>query len=85
MPPDTAIRTVITMETTDEDRHSLFGLIIAIAVAVVAAVLVLTAVFWFLGLIFDMAGWIARVAILAAVAALVWRVVTRRLARHDEV
>jgi len=66
--------------SADPDEHrgrSIFSLIVMGAVVAVGAVLVLGAAFWVLGLVFHLAGWIIKVAILAAVAALVWRRVTR--------
>lgn len=59
-------------------RRSPFGLACTIACVAVAAVVGLGVVFWALGFVFDMLGWILRIAILAAVAAFVWRRVTRR-------
>lgn len=59
-------------------RHSVFSLVVTIIVVAVGAAIVLGLLFWTLGLVFSIAGWIIRIAILAAVAALVWR----RLTRH---
>jgi putative flippase GtrA len=59
-------------------RHSTFSLIVTIVVVAAIAILGLSVSFWVLGLVFHLAGWILRVAILAAVAALVWRWVNRR-------
>ena len=62
----------------DEHRgRSIFSLIVMIAIVAVAAVLVLGTAFWVLGLAFHLLGWIVKVALLAAVAALVWRRITR--------
>jgi hypothetical protein len=63
-------------------KPSIFSLIVMIvAVAAIAAV-GLTITFWALGFMFHLAGWILRVAVLAAVAAYVWRRVNRRWS-HD--
>jgi putative flippase GtrA len=43
----------------------------------VVAIVGLGVAFWALGFLFHLAGWILRVAVLAAVAAFVWRRVTR--------
>jgi putative flippase GtrA len=59
-------------------KHSTFSLIVMIAVVAVLAILGLGVTFWVLGFLFHLAGWILRVAVLAAVAALVWRWITRR-------
>jgi putative flippase GtrA len=48
-----------------------------IAVVAVVAIVGLGIAFWLLGFLFHLAGWILRVAVLAAVAALVWRRITR--------
>ena len=58
-------------------QHSTFSLIVLIAVVAVLAIVGLGVAFWLLGFLFHLAGWIFRVAVLAAVAAFVWRRVTR--------
>jgi hypothetical protein len=58
-------------------KHSTFSLIVMIAVVAVVAIVGLGVAFWALGFLFHLAGWILRVAVLAAVAALVWRRITR--------
>jgi hypothetical protein len=58
-------------------QHSIFSLIVMIAVVAVLAIVGLGVAFWLLGFLFHLAGWILRVAVLAAVAALVWRKITR--------
>jgi hypothetical protein len=63
-------------------QHSTFSLIAMIVVIAVAATVGLTVAFWALGFLFHLAGWILRVAVLAAVAAYVWRRVNRRWS-HD--
>ena len=56
-------------------RHTL----VKLAVAALAVILVLTVGFWLLGLVFSVVGWIVRVVVLAAVAAVVWHFVARWL------
>jgi hypothetical protein len=65
-------------------KQSVFSLVVMIAVVAIIAVLALAAVFWVLGLLFHIAGLIVKVAILAAVAAVVWRWVSRHRA-HDRI
>jgi hypothetical protein len=62
-------------------KHSIFSLIVMIVVVAALAIAGLGITFWALGFLFHMAGWILRVAVLAAVAALVWRRVNRRSPR----
>jgi biotin transporter BioY len=73
-------------ETEGDGRHqnSIFSLVVMIVVVAVIGAIVLGLAFMALGVLFHLAGWILKVAILAAVAALVWRRITRRRA-HDEV
>ena len=52
-----------------------------VVVAILGAV-ALSVVFWALGFLFHLAGWILKIAVLAAVAAFVWRKVSRR-SSHD--
>jgi hypothetical protein len=61
-------------------KQSLFSLIVMIVVVAVLAVVGLGVVFWALGFLFHLAGWILRIAVLAAVAAFVWRRINRRRA-----
>ena len=63
-------------------KHSIFSLIVMIVVVAAIAAVGLTITFWALGFMFHLAGWILRVAVLAAVAAYVWRRVNRRWS-HD--
>jgi hypothetical protein len=65
-------------EGDPRQKHSTFSLIVMIAVVAVLAILGLGIAFWLLGFLFHLAGWILRVAVLAAVAAFVWRRITRR-------
>jgi hypothetical protein len=59
-------------------KHSMFSLIVTIVVVAVLAMVAIGIAFWTLGFLFSIAGWILRVAVLAAVAAFVWRWVNRR-------
>jgi hypothetical protein len=58
-------------------KHSTFSLIVMIAVVAVLAIIGLGVAFWLLGFLFHIAGWILKIAVLAAVAAFVWRRITR--------
>ena len=62
-------------------RNSMFSLIVMIVVIAVIAAVALTITFWALGFLFHLAGWILKIAVLAAVAAFVWRRVNRRWSR----
>lgn len=62
--------------------RSLFSVILLVIGAAVAVAVGLTLVFWVLGLVFNLLGWIARIAIITAVVAVVWRAVNRRLSRR---
>jgi hypothetical protein len=64
-------------------KNSMFSLIVMIVVIAVIAAVALTITFWALGFLFHLAGWILKVAVLAAVAAFVWRWVNRRWSRHQ--
>lgn len=68
----------------NDDRHknSIFSLIVMIVVVAVVGAVALSVMFWAMGFLFHMAGWILRIAILAAVAAFVWRRINRRWS-HD--
>jgi hypothetical protein len=63
-------------------QNSIFSLIVMIVVIAVLGAIALGIVFWAMGFLFHMAGWILRIAILAAVAAFVWRKINRRWS-HD--
>ena len=66
----------------DGDGHrSAFSLVLLIVSGVVAASLGLALVFWVLGLFFSVAALLLRVALVVAVAAFVWRRVTRGRSR----
>ena len=66
----------------EPERHSAFSLIALIAVVAVIAVLAIGLVFLVLGFVASLVGTILKIAILAGVAALVWRRVVRRCGRH---
>jgi hypothetical protein len=68
-------------EKDSPEKHSMLSLIAMVVVIAVTAVIGLTITFWALHFLFDLAGWILRVAVLAAVAAFVWSRVNRRLSR----
>ena len=59
-------------------QNSIFSLIVMIVVVAVIGAVALSVMFWAMGFLFHLAGWILRIAILAAVAAFVWRKVNRR-------
>lgn len=59
-------------------HRSPFALACTIAFVAVAAVVGLGVLFWALGFVFAMLGWILRIAILAAVGAFVWHRLSRR-------
>lgn len=64
--------------------HSVLTLVLLIVGVAIAAAIGLSVLFWAFGLVFHLAGFILRVAILAAVAAFVWkRVMRRRSCTHD--
>ncbi len=67
-------------EPEDDTRHqnSIFSLIVMIVVVAIIGAVALSVTFWALGFLFHLAGWILRIAILAAVAAFVWRKINRR-------
>ncbi len=63
-------------------KNSIFSLIVMIVVVAVLGAIALSVVFWAMGFLFHLAGWILRIAVLAAVAAFVWRKINRRWS-HD--
>jgi biotin transporter BioY len=65
-------------------KNSIFSLIVMIVVVAIIGAVVLGLAFMALGVLFHLAGWILKVAILAAVAALIWRRINRRRS-HDQV
>ena len=69
-------------ENSAPHKNSTFSLIVMIVVVAVIGVFALSVAFWVMGLLFHLAGWILRIAVLAAVAAFVWHRVSRRWS-HD--
>ena len=65
-------------ERHTSEKHSVFSLIVMVVVIAVIAAVGLSITFWALGFLFHLLGWILKVAVLAAVAAVVWRWVSRR-------
>ena len=65
-------------------KHSVFSLVVMIGAVAVAGAIALTIAFFLLGFVFHLVGFILKVAILAAVAALVWRRITRHRS-HDRI
>jgi hypothetical protein len=68
-------------ENDGRQKHSMFSLIVMIVVIAVIAAVALSVTFWALGFLFHLAGWILKIAVLAAVAAFVWRRINRRWSR----
>ena len=64
--------------------HSALSLVLLVVAVVVGAILAVGLVFWALGLVFSVAGLLFRVALVVAVAALVWRRITRGRSRRYE-
>ncbi|MBO0729130.1 MAG: hypothetical protein J2P57_07710 [Acidimicrobiaceae bacterium] len=65
----------------EPQARSPFGLILTVIVVAIAAIVGVSILFWALGLIASVFGWALRIAFLAAVAAVVWHFVSRRLSR----
>jgi hypothetical protein len=56
-----------------ERDHRVIELVVAIAIGVVAGGLILSAVFWMLGLLIHVVLWAARLAVIAAaIGAVIW-------------
>jgi len=70
-------------ENDSHHKNSIFSLIVMIVVVAIIGAVALSVTFWALGFLFHLAGWILKVALLAAVAAFVWRWVNRRWSRHQ--
>lgn len=68
-------------ENAGPRKNSMFSLIVMIVVVAVIGIVALSVAFWVMGFLFHLAGWILRIAVLAAVAAFVWRWVSRRSCR----
>jgi hypothetical protein len=68
----------------DASKPSLLSLVLLLAALIIGAVILVGVAFWALGLVFSVAGLLLRVALVVAVAALVWRRVVRgRSRRYD--
>jgi hypothetical protein len=61
----------------EERRHSVLSLVLLIAAVTVLGIIALGFTFWALGFLFHIFGLILKIALLAAVAAFVWRRVVR--------
>lgn len=67
----------------EERRHSLVGLALAVATGIVVGTLAVAAIFFVLGVILHVVGWLLHVAVIVAVCAGVWwLIVGRRRSRH---
>jgi hypothetical protein len=66
------------------ERHSVLSWVLLVAALAVGAVVVVGLALWALGLVFSVAGVLVRVALVVAVAALVWRRVTRGRWRRSD-
>jgi hypothetical protein len=62
-------------------RYSTLSLVLLIVGVAIAAAVGLGIIFWALGFLFHLLGWVLKIAILAAVAAFVWRRITCRRTR----
>ncbi len=69
-------------ENDAPSKNSMFSLIVMIVIVAVIGAVALSVAFWAVGFLFHLAGWILRIAILAAVAAFVWRRINHRRS-HD--
>ena len=67
----------------DRPGRGMLGTVLMIVVIAIGAMLLLGTAFWAIGLVFHLFGWILRVALLVAVAAFVWRRVTRGRGHRD--
>jgi hypothetical protein len=56
----------------DERKHSLVGLMLAVAAGIVLGSLAVAAIFAVLAVIFHVVGWVLHVAVIVAVIAGVW-------------
>ena len=69
----------------EHDTHhksSMLSLVVMIVLLAVLGGIALSVTFWAMGFLFHLAGWILRIAVLAAVGAFVWHKVSRRWS-HD--
>jgi hypothetical protein len=62
----------------DERKHSLVGLMLAVAAGIVLGALAVAAIFAILGAIFHVVGWLLHVAVIVAVLAGVWWLIAGR-------
>jgi hypothetical protein len=65
----------------DEPRHSVLSLVLLIVAVGVAAALALGLLFWAFGFLFSFAAVLLRVALIVAVAAFIWKRITRGRSR----
>jgi putative flippase GtrA len=63
-------------------HYSTLSLVLLIVGLAIAAAVGLGIVFWVLGFLFHLVGWIVKIAILAAVAAFIWRRIAGRRDRR---
>jgi hypothetical protein len=66
----------------EERKHSLLSLVVVIACSIVAFSLAIGVLFWTVGVMFHMLGWLIRLALIVGVAAFVWRLVVGRSDRR---
>ncbi len=64
----------------DERKHSLVGLMLAVAAGIVLGSLAVAAIFALLAAVFHLVGWLFHVAVIVAVVAGVWWLIVGR--RH---
>ncbi|MDQ1368165.1 MAG: hypothetical protein QOF20_518, partial [Acidimicrobiaceae bacterium] len=62
----------------DERKHSLLGLMLAVAAGIVLGSLAVAAIFAVLAAIVHLVGWLLHVAVIVAVAAGVWWLIVGR-------
>jgi hypothetical protein len=62
----------------DERKHSLVGLMLAVAAGIVLGSLAVAAIFAVLGAIFHLVTWLLHVAVIVAIAAGVWWLIVGR-------
>jgi hypothetical protein len=66
----------------EEQKHSLLSLVLVIAASIVAFSLAIGVVFWTIGVVLHLVGWLFRLALVVGVAAFVWRLVVGRAGRR---
>ena len=67
----------------DERKHSLVGLMLAVAAGIVLGSLAVAALFAVLAALFHVVGWLLHVAVVVAVFAGVWWLIFGRRHRHN--